>query len=283
MRVTNTIADARSQVKEWQRSGLKIGFVPTMGALHAGHESLIRRSVAENDRTVVSIFVNPTQFAPDEDLEAYPRTLEADSQMCESAGVDLVFCPTAEEMYSPNATTFVDMSGSALTQSLCGKSRPAHFRGVCTVVAKLLNIVTPSTAYFGQKDAQQLAVIRRMVQNLNMDVNIAACPIVREADGLAMSSRNAYLAPDERRAAAVLSRALSEGERLIDSGERDSGKIAAVIRSVIESEPLARIDYVEVVDGGSLESVGEIRGSVLAAIAVYIGKTRLIDNFAKQL
>jgi pantoate--beta-alanine ligase len=252
-----------------------------MGALHCGHKSLIEKSVKENDRTIVSIFVNPTQFAPNEDLDSYPQTFGKDCEMCEQAGADLIFAPTREVMYPDCCSTFVDMS--AVTGELCGKSRPAHFRGVCTVVNKLFNIVTPTRAYFGQKDAQQLAVIRAMVRDLNMNVEIVPCPVIRESDGLAMSSRNAYLTPTERKAATIVSKAVFEGERLIALGETSSEKVIAAMTAILDSQPLVKIDYVELTDSNSIERIADIKGSVLGAVAVYIGKTRLIDNFVRDL
>lgn len=277
MQIAETIKDVREQVKVWKREGLSVGLVPTMGYLHEGHKSLIDKAVEENDRVVVSVFVNPIQFGPSEDLASYPRDLERDGKICEEAGADLVFHPADGEMYFEDFCTFVDMDD--LTKGLCGKSRPTHFRGVCTVVSKLFHIVAPDRAYFGQKDAQQLAVIRRMVRDLNFDLEIVGCSIVREADGLAKSSRNTYLNEEERKAAVILHRALSEGERLLQAGEKSAEKIVAAIRNTIEGEALARIDYVEVVDWDTLKPVDQIQGEVLAAVAVYIGKTRLIDNF----
>ena len=277
MVITTTIQETRAQIKSWKIEGKTIGFVPTMGFLHEGHRGLLTRSVAENDKTVVSIFVNPMQFGPAEDLDKYPRDFDADSMMCQKAKADLIFYPEASEMYPKDFCTYVDMDG--LTRGLCGKSRPVHFRGVCTVVAKLFNIVTADRAYFGQKDAQQLAVIRRMVRDLSMDIEIMACPTVREADGLAKSSRNSYLSPKERAAALVVSKAVFEGERIIKSGELDSAKVVRAMEEIVQAEPLAKIDYLELVDLYTLERVKEIKSPVLGAAAVYIGKTRLIDNF----
>ena len=276
MKVVKTIAEVREQVKAWKAEGLRVGLVPTMGFLHEGHQSLIIKAVEENDRVVVSDFVNPTQFGPKEDLASYPRDIEHDAKLCEEAGADLIFHPEPEEMYAQDYCTFVDMDG--LTKGLCGKTRPTHFRGVCSVVAKLFNIVTPDSAYFGQKDAQQLAVIRRMVRDLNFDIRIVACPIIREEDGLAKSSRNTYLNAEERAAAVVLSRALNQGKALIESGEQSAAKVKDVIMEELCKEPLAKVDYVEVVDADSIEAIKELNGNVLVAIAVYIGKTRLIDN-----
>lgn len=276
MKIVETIKEVREQVKEWRKQGLSVGLVPTMGYLHEGHKSLIDRAVKENDRVVVSVFVNPMQFGVGEDLESYPRDLERDSALCEAAGAALIFHPQPEEMYTKDFSSFVDMN--TLTKGLCGKTRPIHFRGVCTVVSKLFNIVTPDRAYFGQKDAQQLAVIRHMVSDLNFGIEIVGCPIIREEDGLAKSSRNTYLNPDERKAATVLNRSLQAAEEAFKNGEKDAAALIKIIRDVIEKEPLAKIDYVEIVDWNTLEAVERIEDSVLMAIAVYIGKTRLIDN-----
>jgi pantoate--beta-alanine ligase len=276
MQIVKTIAEIRAMVKEWKAQGLSIGLVPTMGYLHEGHKSLITRAVAENDKVIVSDFVNPTQFAPNEDFESYPRDIEADAALCEEAGATVIFNPEADEMYQKNLT-FIDMN--KITKVLCGKTRPIHFSGVCTVVGKLFNITKADRAYFGQKDAQQLCVIRQMVKDLNFDIEIIGCPIIREADGLAKSSRNTYLSAEERKAALCLSRSLNIGKELISNGEVSADKITAAIRKELEAEPLAKIDYVELVDFNTLETVSEIKKPVLCAIAVYIGKTRLIDNF----
>lgn len=281
MIVLDKINELRDRVKGWKSQGLKVGFVPTMGYLHEGHESLIKRASEENDKVVVSIFVNPIQFGPKEDLSTYPRDLERDSKVCEGAGADIIFHPKSEEMYFEDFSTFVDMNG--LTSGLCGKSRPTHFRGVCTVVTKLFNIVSPDRAYFGEKDAQQLAIIKRMVRDLNIDVEVIGCPMVREKDGLAKSSRNTYLSIEERSAATILSKALNIAREKIKDGERTSSNIISTIKEIIESEKLARIDYIEVVDSFSMEGVDTIEKSVLVAIAVFIGKTRLIDNFTYEL
>lgn len=277
MKIVAETEKVREQVRQWRKEGLSVGLVPTMGYLHEGHRSLIDRAVEQNDRVVVSVFVNPIQFGPGEDLATYPRDLERDAALCEAAGASLIFHPEKENMYDDDFCTFVDMDG--LTKGLCGKTRPTHFRGVCTVVSKLFHIVQPDRAYFGQKDAQQLAVIRRMVRDLNFDLEIVGCPIVREEDGLAKSSRNTYLSPEERAAAVVLHRGLLRGEEMIRSGERDAAAVIREITGIIQSEPLARIDYVEVVDFDRIEKIDTIEGNVLAAVAVYIGKTRLIDNF----
>ncbi|MGN1087194.1 MAG: pantoate--beta-alanine ligase [Porcipelethomonas sp.] len=279
MKVVKTIKEVREIVSEWKKQGLTVGLVPTMGYLHEGHQSLIRRS-DENDRTVVSVFVNPIQFGPNEDFAAYPRDLERDTKKCEEAGADLIFAPEASEMYAEDFSSFVDMTGP--TDELCGLRRPGHFRGVCTVVSKLFNIVTPDRAYFGQKDAQQLAVIRRMVRDLSFGIEIVGCPIVREEDGLAKSSRNTYLSADERKAAVVISKSLKAGQEMIEKGETDTAKIIASITAMIESEPLAKIDYIKAVDADSIEPVDTVSGRVLFAAAVYIGKTRLIDNFIAE-
>ncbi len=280
MKIVETIQEVRDQVKEWRKQGLTVGLVPTMGYLHEGHKSLIDCAVAENDRVVVSVFVNPMQFGPKEDLASYPRDLDRDAAVCESAGAALVFHPEPSEMYHGDFSSFVDMS--TLTGGLCGKTRPIHFRGVCTVVSKLFNIVVPDKAYFGQKDAQQLAVIRHMVSDLNFGIEIVGCPIVREEDGLAKSSRNTYLSEEERRAALILSQSLKKGKALLETGETDAAKLRTVIANTLATEPLAKVDYVEVVGWDTLEPVESINGPILTAIAVYIGKTRLIDNFIWQ-
>ncbi len=281
MEITGAIEEVRRQVKEWRKQGLSVGLVPTMGYLHEGHKSLIVKAAAENDKVVVSDFVNPIQFGVNEDLDAYPRDIEADKKVCEEAGADLILHPEVTEMYAPDFSTYVEMS--KVSEGLCGKTRPTHFRGVCTVVSKLFHIVMPDRAYFGQKDAQQLAVIRRMVRDLNMDIQIVACPIVREADGLAKSSRNTYLNEAERRAALVLSKAVFHGEDLMKKGERDAETILTAMREIIEKEPMAKIDYVEMVDADTIEPLAKAEGRVLTAMAVYIGKTRLIDNFIAEL
>lgn len=277
MKIAYTVEDVKSQVREWKKEGLTVGLVPTMGYLHEGHESLIKRAVAENDRVVVSVFLNPTQFAPNEDLASYPRDFEADTKLCEGAGAALVFHPEPSEMYAEDACTFVDMT--AVTKELCGKSRPIHFRGVCTVVNKLMNISMADRAYFGQKDAQQLAVIRRMVRDLNMNVEVVGCPIIREADGLAKSSRNTYLSEEERKAGLVLSQAVKLGQKLVAEGEKSAAAVTGAMSELISAEPLAKIDYVSMVSWDSIEPVETIEGPVLVAMAVYIGKTRLVDNF----
>lgn len=280
MKIINTIEEIREQVKQWKIEGKSVGFVPTMGYLHEGHQSLIERAHKENDKVVVSIFVNPTQFGASEDLESYPRDLERDSKLCEEAGADLIFHPEVTQMYAADACTYVDMDG--LTKTLCGKSRPIHFKGVCIVVSKLFNIVTPDRAYFGQKDAQQLAVINRMVRDLNFGIEIVGCPIIREEDGLAKSSRNTYLSMEERKSAVVLSQGLAKGKEAIVEGEKSADQVKDIIREVIEIEPLAKVEYVEVVNFDNIEPIDTIKGNILVAVAVYIGKTRLIDNFITE-
>ena len=275
MKIVGTVKEVREQVKEWKKQGLSVGFVPTMGYINEGHKSLMDAARKGNDKVVVSIFVNPMQFGPTEDLATYPRDLNHDAALCESAGVDLIFHPEAEEMYEKDFCSFVDMTG--LTEGLCGKTRPIHFRGVCTVVNKLFNIVTPDHAYFGQKDGQQLAVIKRMVRDLNMDIEIVGCPIVREEDGLAKSSRNTYLSSEERKAALILSKTVALGKELAKT-EKDANKVVEAMKKNIETEPLAKIDYVEAVDALSMAPVEKLEGTCMLAMAVYIGKTRLIDN-----
>lgn len=277
MQVVHTIKEVRETVKEWRKEGLSVALVPTMGYLHEGHLSLMKAAKAGNDKVVVSVFVNPTQFGPNEDFESYPRDLDRDASLCENVGVDLVFNPEPSEMYHDDFSSFVDMN--TLTGNLCGKTRPIHFRGVCTVVSKLFHIVKPDRAYFGQKDAQQLLVIKHMVEDLNEDIEIVGCPIVREEDGLAKSSRNTYLSPEERQAALVLSKAVFAGEKLVKEGEKDANKVLSEMKAIIEAEPLAKIDYVQMVSQKNIEDVEVIDGPVLCAMAVYIGKTRLIDNF----
>lgn len=281
MIISGKIEETRRQIKAWKRQGLRVGLVPTMGYLHEGHQSLMEAAKRENDKVAVSVFVNPIQFGPNEDFASYPRDFEKDAALCERAGVDLVFHPDAAEMYDADFSTYVDMEG--LTKELCGKSRPTHFRGVQTVVSKLFHIIPADRAYFGQKDAQQLAVIKKMVRDLSMDIEIVGCPIVREADGLAKSSRNTYLNAKERQAALILHKSLMEGKKLIDDGERDASKVKRAIEACIGQEPLASVDYVEIVDFADITPLCNLHdakeGEVLCAIAVYIGKTRLIDNF----
>ncbi len=282
MNIVKTIQEVREHVRQWRKEGLSVGLVPTMGYLHEGHESLIRRAVAENDRVVVSVFVNPMQFGPKEDLASYPRDIDADSRLCEAAGASLIFHPEPEEMYEEGFCSFVDMTG--LTNALCGLSRPVHFRGVCTVVNKLFNIVMPDRAYFGEKDAQQLAVVKRMVKDLNMDIEIVGCPIIREADGLAKSSRNTYLSPESRKQAVILSKSVFMAKQMILDGERDAAKVKKAMVDMINTMPLAEIDYVEIVDVNTMKNIDKIEGDILCAIAVNIGgEARLIDNFMLSL
>ena len=281
MIIANTIEEVRAQVREWRKEGLTIGLVPTMGYLHEGHASLVDKAVTECDRVVASDFVNPTQFGPGEDLEAYPRDFERDCALLEAHGCDMVFHPEVDEMYPQGGgttDTFIEIL-SEMPKQLCGVTRPIYFRGVCTVVGKLFNIVTPDKAFFGQKDAQQLAIIKHMVRDLNFGIEIIGCPIVREEDGLAISSRNTYLNPEERKAALTLSQSVKLAKDMVAGGERDSKTVLEAMRAHIEAEPLARIDYVSAVDGITMLPVSELSDGVLVAMAVYIGKTRLIDNF----
>ena len=268
-------------VKNARQNGLTVGFVPTMGYLHEGHLSLIKRAKAENDICIISIFVNPTQFGPNEDFEKYPRDFERDFTLSENAGADVVFVPEASEMYPNGFQTYIEVG--ELTQNLCGASRPGHFKGVTTVVAKLFNIVSAHRAYFGQKDAQQLLVLEKMVKDLNMDIEVIGCPIVREADGLAMSSRNVYLSPDERAQATIINKSLQEAKRLIKGGQRNANRLETAIRDIIAQAPLAKIDYIEIVSQDTLQSIETLEGKVLIAVAVHFGKTRLIDNFFMEV
>lgn len=278
MKIATEIEQTRDIISFWKKEGFSVGLVPTMGYLHEGHKSLIERAVKENDKVVVSVFVNPMQFAPNEDFDSYPRDFDKDIALCENAGAKLVFHPEPDEMYNKNFTSYVDTA--QVSEGLCGKSRPIHFRGVCTVVCKLFNIVQPDRAYFGEKDAQQLAVIKRMVDDLNMNIKIVGCPIIREEDGLAKSSRNIYLSAEERKAALILNKSLKSAKEKIYAGEKAAEKIKTLIVDMINNEPLAKIDYVEIVDWDkNLDEVKVIEGEILTAIAVYIGKTRLIDNF----
>lgn len=276
MKTVTRVHELRDACDDARAIGARVGFVPTMGYFHAGHRSLMRAARAENDFVVVSLFVNPLQFGPTEDLGAYPRDLDRDAAATEVEGVDLLFSPTTEEMYPRAIVTTVHVDG--LTAGLCGRSRPTHFDGVTTVVAKLFSMVGPCRAYFGRKDAQQLAVVRRMAADLDMPVEVIGCPLVREADGLAMSSRNAYLEPDDRRAAAILSRALHEAAAEIANGERDADSVHRVLAGLIATEPRVQLDYAEVVDAHDLTPVTEITGDVLVAVAANVGRARLIDN-----
>jgi pantoate--beta-alanine ligase len=274
MQTVTTLAELKSARRNLPGP---VGFVPTMGYLHAGHISLARLARAECASVAASIFVNPTQFGPNEDLAKYPRDLPRDLGLLEAAGVELVWTPTPEDMYLPGFQTWVMVEG--LTRRLEGEARPSHFRGVTTVVAKLFNAVGPDKAYFGQKDAQQAAVVRQMVKDLNFSVEIVVCPIVREPDGLAMSSRNVYLTPEERRAATVLFRSLSVAKSAYDSGERQAESLRARVREMVTAEPLARLQYVSCADYDTLEELETVSGKTLLSMAVYMGKTRLIDNF----
>ncbi|HPW18493.1 MAG TPA: pantoate--beta-alanine ligase [Candidatus Aminicenantes bacterium] len=276
MEAVGSLSAMKALARDRRRSGLTIGLVPTMGCLHEGHLSLVRESKARADVTVVSVFVNPAQFGPNEDFRRYPRDLAKDTAVLERAGADALFHPSAAEVYPPGYRTYAEVTG--LQDRLCGRSRPGHFRGVVTVVLKLFEIVRPDLAFFGAKDAQQALIVRRMAADLDLDVEIVTCPIVREPDGLALSSRNAYLGPEERKAALALSTGLRWAERAVAAGERDAARLAAGVRAVLEAEPLARIDYVEAVDPETLEPVAEVRGEVLLALAAFIGPTRLIDN-----
>ncbi|MFA5527892.1 MAG: pantoate--beta-alanine ligase [Peptostreptococcales bacterium] len=276
VKVMHYIDEVREEIKEYRKQGYSIGLVPTMGYLHEGHLSLIKKAKEQNDKVVVSIFVNPTQFGPNEDLASYPRDLERDIKLCDSEGADIIFNPAVEEMYPTPSKTFVNVE--EITDGLCGATRKGHFKGVASVVAKLFNIVKPDKAYFGQKDAQQLAVIKRMVKDLNMDIEIVGCMTVREEDNLAKSSRNIYLTPEQRKAATVLSKSLFEAKRRVEEGEKEVKKIKQYILDLIGQEPLANIEYVEIVDAENLQPLEIIDRQVLIALAVKIGKTRLIDN-----
>lgn len=279
MKVIKKIDELKDVLKDFKKEGKSIGLVPTMGFLHKGHASLIKKAVEENDIVVVSDFVNPIQFGPNEDLEAYPRDINADSKLCEDLGADFIFNPEPSEMYH-DKKAFVDIEG--LSDNLCGARRAGHFRGVCTVCTKLFNIVGPTRAYFGQKDAQQLSIIKKLVFDLNIPVEIVACPIVREDDGLAMSSRNTYLSADERKAALCLSKAIFEGEKMAKEGASVK-EVLKKMEEIISSEKLAKIDYIQAVDLETIKNVDNFNKDTLVAIAVYIGKTRLIDNFIYEV
>lgn len=280
MIIATTVKEVREQVKLWRKEGLTVGLVPTMGYLHEGHASLVDKAVSQCDRVVASDFVNPTQFGPGEDLESYPRDFDHDCELLEAHGCDMVFYPSVDEMYpdgNGSTDTYVEILDD-MPKQLCGKTRPIHFRGVCTVVSKLFNIVLPDKAFFGQKDAQQLAIIKRMVKDLSYGIEIVGCPIIREEDGLAKSSRNTYLNEQERQAALVLSQAVKIAEQMAADGEKDANKIVEAMKAHISKEPLARIDYVSAVNGVTMQPIDTIEGDVLIAMAVYIGSTRLIDN-----
>jgi pantoate--beta-alanine ligase len=276
MKICKTIEEMRSASSVTRREGKRFGFVPTMGALHEGHLSLVRAAQAKSDVVAVSIFVNPLQFGPTEDLAQYPRSFERDRELLEKEAVDILFAPQPEEMYPKGAVTYVTVEG--LSEKLCGRSRAGHFRGVTTVVAKLFHIVEPDLAFFGQKDAAQATIIRRMVRDLNLPVEIVVCPIVREPDGLAMSSRNAYLSPQERKTALVLNRSLTETKNRFDQGERSAVVLIAAGKQVLAQEPAARLDYFEIVDPLTLDTMQELTSPALVAVAAFIGNTRLIDN-----
>jgi pantoate--beta-alanine ligase len=277
LQAVSSIDELRQVVATARHRGLTVGFVPTMGALHAGHVSLIQAARQETGFVVVSIFVNPTQFAPHEDFQRYPRPLEQDLAICAQTGVDLAFLPGAEEVYPNSFCTWVDVTGP-LAGSLEGASRPGHFRGVATVVLKLLNMVGPDIAYFGQKDAQQARLVQQLVRDLNVPVTIRVCPTVREADGLALSSRNVYLTPEQRRLAVVLYQSLLKAQEMVAGGERDAARIQAAMTAFIQAAPGAVIDYVALVDNETLRPLDRIEGTVLALVAVRFGATRLIDN-----
>ena len=276
MEIITTIENIRNIVNHWKDKGYSIGFVPTMGYLHDGHAALIDQARKDNDKVIVSIFVNPTQFGENEDLNSYPRDINRDKSLCEAHKADIIFSPTSDEMYH-DRKAFVNIV--ELSDTLCGISRPIHFKGVCTVVTKLFNIIQPTNAYFGEKDAQQLAIIRKMVYDLNFPVNIIGVPIVRESDGLAKSSRNTYLSKEERKAATILYKAIQMGKQTIKHGA-SADSIINTMTEIINTEPLAKIDYVSVVDANTMQPVHEITSPVLVAMAVYIGSTRLIDNFS---
>ena len=278
MKLIHTVAELRDEIAIAKSLGKSIGLVPTMGALHEGHASLIKAANQENNFVVVSVFVNPTQFAPNEDLDAYPRTLEADCILAEKMGADIVFAPTPQEMYPSANDTWVEVTGD-VTKVLCGRSRPIHFRGVTTVVAKLFNLAQPDRAYFGQKDAQQVEVLKRMVKDLFFPLQLRIMPIIREADGLAKSSRNTYLSTEEHNAALVLNKGLKIAQEMFAKGERSSTKIVNAVTEFIETEPMSNIDYVEIYSLPELQTVAEpMTGSNLLAVAVKFGTTRLIDN-----
>lgn len=275
--IIETVKELREYLAGQRAAGKTVGLVPTMGFLHEGHLSLIREAKAENDVVVVSDFVNPTQFGPNEDFESYPRNIERDTELALSAGADVIFYPSVSEMYPPESSTYVEVEGN-ITRVLCGASRPTHFRGVTTVVNKLFNIVEPDKAYFGQKDAQQVAVLTKMVKDLHMDIELIICPIVREPDGLAMSSRNTYLSSEERKQAVILNQALKKAKNAFANGEKDVVKLTGIITDKINEMPLAVIDYVSILDFPSLKPIITIEKDALGAVAVKFGKTRLIDN-----
>lgn len=277
MSLITEISSLKQQLYKHKTKGETIGFVPTMGYLHEGHLSLIKKAKKQNDIVVVSVFVNPTQFAPHEDYDSYPRDIERDYRLAKQAGADLVFHPDVREIYPEGATTFVEVEGD-ITKKLCGASRPSHFKGVTTVVNILFNLVEPDKAYFGQKDAQQVIVLKKMVRDLHIPVEIIVCPIVREADGLAMSSRNTYLSDDERKQALILNQALYSAKERYTKGEKSVKALKGLVTQMIATQPLAVIDYVEILDATTLDNIEEVERTALAAVAVKFGKTRLIDN-----
>lgn len=281
MQILKTVKEMRKIVKETQSRGQSIGFVPTMGYLHLGHLSLMERARAENDLVVISIFVNPKQFGPGEDLATYPKDLARDIQLAEMVGVDLLFLPERSEMYPADFQTYVEVR--QLSQDLCGKTRPGHFTGVCTIVTKLFNLIQPDRAYFGQKDAQQVMVIQQLVKDLNLEVTVIICPIVRDADGLAMSSRNKYLSPAERESALILNKSLQRAEEMIGRGQRDAALLKEEIVAMITAGKSVEIDYVSIVALETLQPVTKLQGRILIALAVFIGKTRLIDNLILEV
>ena len=276
MRILKTIQEMKEVSAELKSRGQSIGLVPTMGALHKGHLSLVRSSLNQADCTVVSIFVNPTQFGPGEDFKRYPRDLKRDLEILEKEEVDFVFVPEADEMYPDGYKTYVEVH--ELQDKLCGHSRPGHFRGVCTAVLKLFHIIKPDISFFGQKDAQQAIILKRVIKDLDIDGKIEVLPIVRNEGGIALSSRNEYLSPEESKAALCLSRSLKKGRSMIEEGERDTEKIIRRMKEIINEEPLARIDYVEIVEMKELDPLPQIKEEALIALAVFVGKARLIDN-----
>ncbi len=276
MEIITTVAQMKAQTKSWRQKGQSIGLVLTMGYLHAGHLSLIQAARANNDIVVVSIFVNPSQFGPNEDFERYPRDMAADRALCEQAGVDVIFAPTVSEMYPPGFISYVEPSD--LSERLCGASRPGHFKGVATVVLKFFNIIAPDDAYFGQKDAQQFIILQKMARDFNLDIALHCLPIIREKDGLAMSSRNVYLNPEERKQALQLHLAIDAAKKIYADGERDATPIIAAIAADLSLATLAQVDYIAIVDRENLQPVEKIEGEVLVALAVFFGQTRLIDN-----
>ncbi len=279
MRIIKTVAEIRDIIKDWKKAGDSIGLVPTMGYLHAGHGSLIEHSVKNNDKTVVSVFVNPTQFAPNEDLEKYPRNIERDCELVSSLGGDIIFNPEPDEIYKKNNSTIIKVE--ELSSKLCGVTRPTHFAGVCQIVSKLFNIITPDNAYFGLKDFQQYVIINKMVEDLNFPVNIYPVEIVREEDGLALSSRNIYLTNDERKSALSLNQSLKYAKILIDNGETNTSVIINEITKIINNMPYSKIDYIKIVNTDTLEDIEILEKQYAILLAVYIGKTRLIDNLIK--